>query len=171
MNTAAFRPESAPPVGLKQHNASREGATTVNFDASTLWWLMAGVAVAAELLTGTFYLLMLAIGLAAGALAAHAGLGTTAQILVSAAVGASTVLGAYALRRGRPGDPPARADRSVNLDVGETIHIDAWQPDGTAAVKYRGANWTAIHRPGTTPRTGPHRVAELVGNRLLVDPL
>ena len=74
----------------------------MNLDASTLWWLMAGVAVATELLTGTFYLLMLAIGLAAGALAAHAGLGTTAQILVRAVVGASTVLGAYLSRISRP---------------------------------------------------------------------
>ena len=143
----------------------------MNLDAPTLWWLMAGAAVVAELLTGTFYLLMLAIGLAAGALAAHAGLGTAMQILASAVVGASTVLGAYFARRSRPGDLSARADRSVNLDVGETIHIDAWQADGTAIVKYRGATWTAIHRPGITPSTGPHRVAELVGNRLLVDPL
>ena len=34
---------------------------------STVWWLVAGAAVALELMTGTFYLLMLAIGLAAGA--------------------------------------------------------------------------------------------------------
>ena len=33
-------------------------------EQSTLWWLMAGAAVIAELLTGTFYLLMLALGLA-----------------------------------------------------------------------------------------------------------
>ena len=38
---------------------------------STLWWLLAGAAVAVELLTGTFYLLMFAIGLAAAAIAAH----------------------------------------------------------------------------------------------------
>lgn len=143
----------------------------MNLDPSTIWWLMAGAVVVVELLTGTFYLLMLAIGLAAGALAAHAGLGTSAQILVSALVGASTVLGAYFKRRSRPGEPPARADRSVNLDVGETVYIDSWQPDGTAIVKYRGASWTAVHRQGITPATGPHRVAELVGNRLLVDPL
>ena len=29
----------------------------------TLWWLVTGAIVAAELLTGTFYLLMLAIGM------------------------------------------------------------------------------------------------------------
>ena len=71
----------------------------------------------------------------------------------------------------RPGDPSARAERSVNLDVGETVFIDSWAADGTAQVKYRGAIWTAIHRPGVTPAIGAHRVAELVGNRLLVDPL
>ena len=37
---------------------------------STLWWLLAGAAVAVELLTGTFYLLMLGIGMAVGLTAA-----------------------------------------------------------------------------------------------------
>ncbi len=72
------------------------------------------------------------------------------------------------LRRKRPGDPSARADRSVNLDVGETVMIESWNADGTSSVKYRGANRVAIHRQGVQPSTGPHRVAELVGNRLLV---
>ncbi|GAB1387759.1 NfeD family protein [Melaminivora sp.] len=143
----------------------------MNLEASTLWWLMAGLAVIVELLTGTFYLLMLAFGLAGGALAAHAGLGPTAQLLIAATLGTATVSLAYFLRRQRPGEPSARADRSVNLDIGEVLQIDAWQPDGSASVRYRGAQWTAIHRPGASPRPGPHRVAELVGNRLLVDPL
>lgn len=143
----------------------------MHIDPATLWWLMAGVTVAIELLSGTFYLLMVAIGMAAGAIAAHIGFGLTIQILVCAAVGAATVLAAYFMRRTRAGEPSARAERSVNLDVGETVYIDAWHNDGTASVKYRGASWTAIHRPGATPTTGAHRVVELVGNRLLVDPL
>ena len=39
----------------------------MDWSASTGWWLAAGVLVAAELATGTFYLLMLALGAAAGA--------------------------------------------------------------------------------------------------------
>jgi membrane protein implicated in regulation of membrane protease activity len=143
----------------------------MNLDASTYWWLAAGIAVVAELFTGTFYLLMLAIGLAAGALAAHAGLGEAWQVWSCAVVSVIAILGVYFMRRNRPDEPPARANRSVNLDVGETIQIDAWQSDGTAAVKYRGASWTAIHRPGVPPTTGAHRVAELVGNRLVVEPI
>jgi len=140
-------------------------------EESTIWWLLAGGVVVAEMLTGTFYLLMMAVGLVAAALAAHMGLSSALQIIVAALVGGGAVVAWHFARRKRPGDPSPRADRSVNMDVGETILIEGWNPDGTTTVKYRGAMWTAIHRPGVTPSTGMHRVAELVGNRLLVDPM
>lgn len=136
---------------------------------STLWWLLAGALVALELLTGTFYLLMLALGAAAGALVAHAGAAHTAQIVVAALVGLGAVLGWTWLKRRRPGDPSVRAQRSVNLDVGELVQVDAWHADGTAQVKYRGASWTAVLPEGATPAPGTHRVTELVGSRLLVE--
>jgi len=136
---------------------------------STLWWLAAGTVVGIELLTGTFYLLMLAMGLAAGALAAHTGASLVVQLVVAALVGGGAVAISYHLKKRRLSDPSARADRSVNLDVGEIIHIEAWNPDGSASVQYRGANWTAIHQPGITPSAGAHRVCELVGSRLLVE--
>lgn len=140
-------------------------------EQSTIWWLAAGAVVAAELLTGTFYLLMVAVGLAAAAVMAHLGVSMPLQIVSAAVVGGGAVVAWHWAKKRRPGDPSARADRSVNMDVGETIYIEGWNPDGTTLVKYRGAQWTAIHRPGITPATGMHRVAELVGNRLLVDPV
>ena len=140
-------------------------------EESTIWWLLAGGLVVAELLTGTFYLLMLAVGVGAAGIAAHLGASTTVQILTAALVGGGSVVGWHLLRRKRPGDPSARADRSVNLDVGESVMVESWDADGASSVKYRGANWVAVHRQGVQPSTGPHRVAELVGNRLLVDPL
>lgn len=136
---------------------------------STLWWLLAGATVAIELFTGTFYLLMLAVGMVAAALAAHAGAGTTAQLVVAAVVGSAAVVGWYFIKKRRADDPSVRSLRSVNLDVGEVLQIDEWLSDGTASVKYRGAQWTVIQRPGNTPTPGSYRVAELVGNRLLVD--
>lgn len=143
----------------------------LGMEQHTIWWLAAGVLVAAELLTGTFYLLMLALGLAAAAIAAHLGVELALQLVSAAVVGGGAVVVWHGAKKRRPTDPSARADRSVNMDVGETIYIEAWNPDGTTIVKYRGAQWTAIHRPGITPATGMHRVAELVGNRLLVDPV
>lgn len=136
---------------------------------STLWWLLAGAAVALELFTGTFYLLMLAVGMAAAALAAHAGAGTVVQLICAAALGSAAVVSWYLIKKRSPADPSVRAMRSVNLDVGEIIQVDVWHPDGTASVRYRGAQWSVIQRPGNAPTPGTYRVAELVGNRLLVE--
>lgn len=136
---------------------------------STIWWLLAGGAVVVELLTGTFYLLMLAIGLAAGAIAAHLGLGLAGELVAAAVVGGGAVVAWHLKRRRDPAQLPAQSNRDVNLDVGETVQVDAWAPDGTATVKYRGAQWTVVHRTGQAPSTGSHRVAEVVGNRLVVD--
>src|SRR5436305_6136835 len=53
----------------------------MDFSHASVWWIAAGVAVAAELATGTFYLLMIAMGLAAGALAAQLGSAEPLQFL------------------------------------------------------------------------------------------
>jgi membrane protein implicated in regulation of membrane protease activity len=75
----------------------------------------------------------------------------------------------YSVQRKRPPAPPTEANRDVNLDIGESVHVDAWNADGTATVRYRGAQWTVIQRAGHTPSTGEHRVVEVVGSRLVVD--
>eukprot|EP01041_Mallomonas_annulata_P016518 gene16519-34434_t len=155
--------------GIGQTTASSQGWTrSIHFrgacmSESTLWWLLAGSTVALELFTGTFYLLMLAVGMTAGALAAHAGLGLVGQLIVAAITGSALVVGWYLVKKRRAGDPSVRALRSVNLDVGEILQIDEWNADGTASVKYRGSQWTVIHRPGNPPTPGSYRVAELVG--------
>ena len=81
---------------------------------STIWWLMAGSAVAVELVTGTFYLLMLAIGLASAALAAHLGASITLQFLSAAVVGGAAIVGCIWMSvkpsrwiTGKPTAPPA----------------------------------------------------------------
>lgn len=137
-------------------------------EATTVWWIGAGVLLALEMTTGTFYLLMLALGLAAAALAAHAGWSLSAQLSVAAGVGLMA-LGVWHLWRGHQAGHPARAERSVNLDIGEALQIEAWSPDGQATVRYRGAQWTVVLRPGQPAEPGRHRVVELSGNRLVVE--
>ena len=136
----------------------------------TIWWLAAGAAVAVELATGTFYLLMIAIGLAAGAITAHLGAALASQFVVAAVVGGGAVAGWHLARGRRPrGEPPPQANRDVNLDVGETVHVETWNPDGTATVRYRGANWTVQAAGGAPHSTGAHRGREVVGSRLVVE--
>lgn len=141
----------------------------MDLQVSTFWWILAGITVAAELLTGTIYLLMVALGLAAGAVAAHLGWNIPAQIMVAAVVGVLCVLIGRRIRSARASGLPASADPAMNLDIGETVTITRWEGDGTARVQYRGAQWTAVLRPGAMPSLGTYRVAELQGNRLVVD--
>jgi membrane protein implicated in regulation of membrane protease activity len=137
---------------------------------TTLWWLAAGLLVAAELVTGTFYLLMLALGLAAGALGAHAGLASIGQILAAAVVGGGAVLGWHLWRHRSAPSEASGANRDVNLDVGETVHIESWGPEGHASVRYRGAQWSAVPASGRPAgSTGAHRIVEVRGNQLIVE--
>ncbi|GAB2476872.1 NfeD family protein [Comamonas humi] len=142
---------------------------------STLWWIASGVAVGAELLTGTLYLLMVAIGLAAAAVAAHLGLSAPVQMLVAAVVGSATVVLCYLRQkrqeRRRGGQRSAQTDPDLHLDIGEQLHIAEWNADGTAQVRYRGAQWTAVLRHGADRTGTTYRVAELEGSRLLVEPV
>ncbi len=136
---------------------------------ASLWWGLAGAAIIIQLLTGTFHFLMLAAAFAAGAVAAQLGGSFVHQILAAAVAGGGAVAIWYAARRGRPPELPASANRDMIMDVGETVQIDEWNADGTANTFYRGANWTAVHRPGSMPSAGAHRVVEMIGSRLLVD--
>ena len=136
---------------------------------STIWWLIAGSVVLLELTLGTIYLLLLSAGFASAALAAHAGIGLAGQLVTAAVVGIGAVLAWHRVRPGRAAELRTEANPDLNLDIGGSIHVDAWNANDTAAVRYRGAQWTVIPRPGATPAPGEHRVVEVVGSRLVVE--
>jgi membrane protein implicated in regulation of membrane protease activity len=137
----------------------------------SIWILVAGALIGAELFTGTFYLLMLALGMIAGGIAAYAGLAREWQLIVAAAVG---IVATVALRRSRFGKlrrQAAERDPNVSMDIGQPIVIDAWQRvgDGYAArVPYRGALWDVDLETGSAPLPGQFRICEIHGSRLTV---
>ena len=137
---------------------------------STFWWILAGVLVAVELATGTFYLLMLALGAVAAAVAQMVGLSGAGQIASAALVGGgATAL--WHLRRARhPKSEPAPSNPDVLLDIGQTVMVESWREDGTTRVQYRGTAWDARLQPGESPTGGPHRIAAIHGHQLELVP-
>lgn len=139
----------------------------MDWNASTWWWLATAGLVAAELASGTFYLLMLAVGTAGAALAAHAGLGHTGQFVIGAVIGGGAVALWYA-KRGNPrlnvGSAP-----ELNLDIGATVQVTRWQDDGSTRVQYRGAAWDAHFAGQGTPGPGEHVIRAVQGSRLMLD--
>ena len=136
-----------------------------------MWWLLAGALVAAELATGTFYLLMLALGCVAGAIAAHLGLGTVAQVVAAAVLGGGATVGWHLKRAREPKSAPAASNRDVNLDIGQAVQVPAWSADGTARVQYRGASWAVRLADNGPAMPGAHTIVALHGSELLVAPV
>ena len=135
---------------------------------STIWWVFAGVLVATELMTGTFYLLMVAIGLVAAAIAAHLGASLVVQWVAAAALGGGSVIAWRRYRQVQPAAAPAAANHDVNLDIGETVQVEAWDGDGNSTVRYRGANWNVSLVSGASAAPGKHSIVEVIGSRLIV---
>ena len=142
----------------------------MDWSAATNWWILAGVLVAAELATGTFYLLMLALGAAAAAVAAHLGVGASGQLLAAALVGGGAVVGWHLKRSRSPAALPAGENRDVNLDIGERVHVAQWTAERTTRVQYRGSTWEARLAPGAPADGGAHVVSAVEGNWLVLAP-
>ena len=136
-----------------------------------LWllWLIAGfVLVIAELVTGTFYLLVIGLGAFAGALAAWLGGNTLVQAAVGSAVafaGAWFVHHWHARQRGDEG-------RGNLLDRGQPVVLEGWANEsaGLVRVKYRGASWDArLAQPEPRPAPGTTLYIDgMDGNTLVV---
>ena len=141
----------------------------MDWTAATWWWIVTAALVAAELATGTFYLLMLAVGTAGSALAAHAGAGVSGQLIVASVIAVATV-GFWQWRRPRQrGEAASNPD--VNIDIGNRVRVDAWTPEGTARVHYRGAGWDARFAGAGVPSPGEHVIRAVRANVLVLDRL
>jgi membrane protein implicated in regulation of membrane protease activity len=142
-------------------------------EQSTVWWILAGLTVAAELRTGTFYLLMFACGLVAAAIAALMGGSTVLQIALWAIVGGGATMAWHFFKSKKEAAlaAPAQANRDVNMDVGETVHVSAWREDGTTSVKYRGAHWEVSALEDTKREAGAYKIEKVIGSRLIVSKL
>ena len=138
----------------------------MEWSASTWWWIAAGVLVAGELMTGTFYVLMLAIGCIFGALAGYASTSFLVQVVVAVVVGGASVLLWDRKRMRNPSRVSAAANRDINLDIGEQVQVDGWNADGTARVPYRGSAWNVRYIGDGPAVPGMHVIAEVRHNEL-----
>jgi len=106
----------------------------------SLAWLIAGfILIIVELVTGTFYLVVLGIAAFAGAGVAYAGGAFVWQALAAAAV---AVAGLIWVQRYRKSISPKRMQ---GLDVGQPAAFESWVDKSTAQarVRYRDALWDA----------------------------
>jgi membrane protein implicated in regulation of membrane protease activity len=133
-----------------------------------IWFIAALAMLIAELFTGTFYMLVIALALAAGGVTAWLGAAFAAQFVVAAVVGFG---GAFVLRKSRFGlakKSHSGSDASMNMDIGNQVEVTAWDANGHARVMYRGAQWDVALEPGAYRTAGAFVIKEVRGSTLIV---
>ena len=106
----------------------------------SLAWLIAGAAlIVTELVTGTFYLLVLGVAALIGSGIGYAGGSHVWQALAAAVVAVAGVIWVQQYRKRAVSSP------MQGLDVGQRAAFDSWvnKSAGQARVKYRDALWDA----------------------------
>jgi membrane protein implicated in regulation of membrane protease activity len=108
-------------------------------EADLAWAILGLALVIIELLTGTFYLLMLGLAAFGAALAAWIGQPFGVQAVVAAVVAAAGCYGVHVYR--------AKNDKAQmpSIDAGQPASFESWVDEGArlARVRYRGAPWDA----------------------------
>lgn len=109
-------------------------------DEDVLWAILGLALVIVELLSGTFYLLVLGISAFGAALAAWLGQGFPVQVMVAAAIAALGCYGAHVYRAKNA------ARQMVPVDAGQPASFEVWVNPAArlARVSYRGASWDAL---------------------------
>lgn len=116
-----------------------------------LAWAIAGLAlIIVELLSGTFYLLMLGLAAFGAAAAAWAGAEFAVQCI---AAGLIAAVGCYLVHAYRAKN---KGQQMPSVDAGNPAKFESWIDSGArlARVSYRGAPWDARVDGGDSPEPG-----------------
>jgi membrane protein implicated in regulation of membrane protease activity len=139
------------------------------------WCTAFAVLLGLELMTGSFYLLMLALGAASAAALSYFNSSVAVQILTASLVGVGAV-SIWHWRRSQRLVKTSSSPQDIHLDVGAHVQVDGWQSDQTSRVNYRGAQWAARlgddqSASSLVPGPGIYRIREISGNSLILEPL
>ena len=133
-----------------------------------VWWLTAVLLVVAEILGGTFYLLAIAVGLAAAGVAAYFGVAWGGQASIAALLCTASVAGVYVWKRAE-----VKSDVQSNFvyDIGQEVQAVLWSDQRHARVRYRGSEWDAeLARDATADAARlTWRIKEIAGSRLIIE--
>jgi membrane protein implicated in regulation of membrane protease activity len=113
--------------------------TGASMDLSLVWLIAGFILIIVELLTGTFYLLVLGIAALGGAGVGYAGGAFVWQTVVAAIVAVAGVVWVNQYKK------RMAPKRMQGLDFGQPAAFDSWvnKSAGHARVKYRDALWDA----------------------------
>jgi len=135
-------------------------------EAYWIWWMAAVVLVIAEMLSGTFYLLAVSLGLSFAGFSAYMGANWEVQSTVAALFCTVSIAAIYRWRQGQKNE-----ETNLAYDIGQTVQLVSWSGDRNARVSYRGAEWTAELADTATPDSSRQswKIKQIIGSLLVIE--
>ncbi len=130
---------------------------------ASIWLILALTLAGAEMLSGTFYMLALAIGFACGSIAAWLGLSFALQTSFAAIV---SIIAAIWLRRWKTRH--TTADTATFLDIGQRVRVLEWSSTKKLRVQHRGSQWDAELAPAAEGGHAEYFIVAIHGATLVL---
>lgn len=133
-----------------------------------LIWVLAGLVLAGiELLSGTFYLLVIGGACLVTAAASYLGSSLLTQSVIFAA---TALAGCFVVNRirARAGHREEESRRLQNIDEGNLVRVASFDSAGCAKVNYRGTLWEARLDDPSLASPGTYRIKKVDGNLLIL---
>lgn len=140
----------------------------MSISLTIVWLVSAAILGIAEMLVGTFYLLVLAVAALVAATASFMDAGLEWQLVAFALV---ALIGGIWVRRFRAIDAGMNDEEArelQNLDEGQLVEVTMFDAQGRARVQYRGAEWMAQADAGQALAAGVWKIVEVKGNVLVI---
>ena len=139
-----------------------------------IWFGLGGLCLILEALSGTFYLLLVALGLFAAGLVAYFDWSLWHQLagFITVSVIGLLLLTQRRVERKRS-NRSATSDVNVNLDSGMLVDVSEWKPQGRTEVLHRGVRWQAALSPTVSEPAlpGQYTIVDLQGVTLILAPV
>ena len=123
---------------------------SMNPEPYLTWAILGLILVIAELVTGTFYLVMLGVAAFGAGFAAYLGYDFPIQSIVAGLVAAGGAYGVHVYRVN------SAKQQMKQIDAGQPANFESWVDQGArlARVRYRGASWDAQVESDQAPQPG-----------------
>jgi len=130
-----------------------------------IWMVVALVIAGLELLTGTFYLLAIAVGVACGGVVAWLHGGLTLQFIVASVISLVAVVFAHRWRKKNAAKADPRRDV---LDIGQKVQVKEGSQGRNLRVLYRGTEWDADLAKNAVEGKDAYFIVDVEGSRLIL---
>ncbi|MBO7174044.1 MAG: NfeD family protein [Burkholderiaceae bacterium] len=134
-----------------------------------VWLVSAAILGIAEMLVGTFYLLVLAGAAVVAAVASLMNATLEWQLAAFAVVALAGSLWVRRFRALNAGVNEKEVHQLQNLDEGQLVEVANFDEQGRTKVQYRGAEWMAQAASGQALTAGAWRIVEVKGNVLVIE--